>query len=138
MLLLLVAQNILYKLFNHRGMMHSIPAIVITSLIALNLMYINGLDIDKAFSSMLFLGIGYISHLVVDFASTNNKLSMNGVNWTCLKLYTTGQNRKYRNTITYVILMLMIIITLLNSNLMKEVKIITNKRVQKNIYRTKY
>ena len=69
--------GIFKKVTVHRGMFHSIPAAVLSSLITLSILniYIESVDLKLLFS--LSVGIGYLCHLVLD--ELNSAVNLGGM-----------------------------------------------------------
>jgi membrane-bound metal-dependent hydrolase YbcI (DUF457 family) len=68
--------GIFKKLTHHRGIFHSIPAAILTSLMALSFLNIFELDTNLKISLSLSLGFGYLCHLILD--ELNSAVNLGG------------------------------------------------------------
>ena len=84
--------GIFKKLTNHRGIFHSIPAVVLSAMLTLTLL--NQIDLDLNIKMMVSLGVGlgYLCHLILD--ELNSTVNLGGIPFipnksigTALKLY---------------------------------------------------
>ena len=84
--------GIFKKLTNHRGIFHSIPAVVLSAMLTLTLL--NQIDLDLNIKTMVSLGVGlgYLCHLILD--ELNSTVNLGGIPFipnksigTALKLY---------------------------------------------------
>ena len=87
-----VIGGIFKKLTNHRGIFHSIPAVVLSAMLTLTLL--NQIDLDLNIKMMVSLGVGlgYLCHLILD--ELNSTVNLGGIPFipnksigTALKLY---------------------------------------------------
>ena len=72
-----ISLEVSLKITVHRGMFHSIPAAVLSSLITLSILniYIDSVDLKLLFS--ISVGIGYLCHLVLD--ELNSAVNLGGM-----------------------------------------------------------
>jgi len=84
--------GIFKKLTNHRGIFHSIPAVLLSAMLTLTLL--NQIDLDLNIKMMVSLGVGlgYLCHLILD--ELNSTVNLGGIPFipnksigTALKLY---------------------------------------------------
>ena len=84
--------GIFKKLTNHRGIFHSIPAVVLSAMLTLTLL--NQIDLDLNIKMMVSLGVGlgYLCHLILD--ELNSTVNLGGIPFipnksigTAVKLY---------------------------------------------------
>ena len=84
--------GIFKKLTNHRGIFHSIPAVLLSAMLTLTLL--NQIDLDLNIKMMVSMGVGlgYLCHLILD--ELNSTVNLGGIPFipnksigTALKLY---------------------------------------------------
>ena len=94
--------GIFKKITVHRGMFHSIPAAVLSSLITLSILniYIESVDLKLLFS--LSVGIGYLCHLVLD--ELNSVVNLGGMPFVPNKSLGTALKFVSKNKLLNVIL----------------------------------
>ena len=61
-----IVGGVFKKITNHRGIFHSIPAAILSGLIALSLFNLFIVDLELKIILSLAIGIGYLCHLVLD------------------------------------------------------------------------
>ena len=61
-----IVGGVFKKITNHRGIFHSIPAVILSGLIALSLFNLFIVDLELKIILSLAIGIGYLCHLVLD------------------------------------------------------------------------
>jgi membrane-bound metal-dependent hydrolase YbcI (DUF457 family) len=84
--------GIFKKLTNHRGIFHSIPAVVLSAMLTLTLLNQIDLDLNIKMTVSLGVGLGYLCHLILD--ELNSTVNLGGIPFipnksigTALKLY---------------------------------------------------
>ena len=84
--------GILKKLTHHRGIFHSIPAVILVTLISLTILNQFELDTNIKIALSLGVGRGYLCHLILD--ELNSVVNLGGIPFipnksigTALKLY---------------------------------------------------
>jgi membrane-bound metal-dependent hydrolase YbcI (DUF457 family) len=84
--------GIFKKLTNHRGIFHSIPAVLLSALLTLTLLNQIELDVNIKIIISLGVGLGYLCHLILD--ELNSTVNLGGIPFipnksigTALKLY---------------------------------------------------
>jgi len=87
-----VIGGIFKKLTNHRGIFHSIPAVVLSAMLTLTLLNLIDLDLNIKMMVSLGVGLGYLCHLILD--ELNSTVNLGGIPFipnksigTALKLY---------------------------------------------------
>jgi membrane-bound metal-dependent hydrolase YbcI (DUF457 family) len=87
-----VIGGIFKKLTNHRGIFHSIPAVVLSAMLTLTLLNLIDLDLNIKMMVSLGVGLGYLCHLILD--ELNSAVNLGGIPFipnksigTALKLY---------------------------------------------------
>jgi hypothetical protein len=102
------------KFTHHRGIWHSIPALLISSLITLQIANLFHIKILEQAIISFSIGLGYLSHLVLD--EIYSVVDSNGIRFrpkkslgTALKLKT---NSRFINIVTYLILAILTLISL--------------------------
>ena len=84
--------GIFKKLTNHRGIFHSIPAVLLSALLTLTLLNQIDLDVNIKIIISLGVGLGYLCHLILD--ELNSTVNLGGIPFipnksigTAVKLY---------------------------------------------------
>ena len=84
--------GIFKKLTNHRGIFHSIPAVVLSAMLTLTLLNQIELDVNIKIIISLGVGLGYLCHLILD--ELNSAVNLGGIPFipnksigTAVKLY---------------------------------------------------
>ena len=84
--------GIFKKLTNHRGIFHSIPAVLLSAMLTLTLLNQIDLDVNIKIIISLSVGFGYLCHLILD--ELNSTVNLGGIPFipnksigTALKLY---------------------------------------------------
>ena len=101
--------GIFKKLTRHRGIFHSIPAAILSILITFSILQLFHFDLNAMMMISLAVGIGYLSHLVLD--ELNSTVNLGGFPFipnkalgTALKFY--SNNMVISSTLYFVILLL--------------------------------
>lgn len=94
------------KLTHHRGIFHSLPAVLISMLISLSIMNNFKIEFDLKIVLSIGIGLGYLCHLILD--EMNSMVNLEGIPFipkgsigTALKIYSSNM---YVNIFTYVLL----------------------------------
>jgi membrane-bound metal-dependent hydrolase YbcI (DUF457 family) len=69
--------GIFKKLTNHRGIFHSIPAVLLSALLTLTLLNQIDLDVNIKIIISLGVGLGYLCHLILD--ELNSTVNLGGI-----------------------------------------------------------